>query len=46
MHEYKFHIIYKTTNLINGKIYVGLHSTDNVDDGYLGLTQYKNAQKL
>ena len=36
MHEYKFHIIYKTTNLINGKIYVGLHSTDNVDDGYLG----------
>lgn len=36
MHEYKFHIIYKTTNLINGKIYVGLHSTDNIDDGYLG----------
>lgn len=36
MHEYKFHIIYKTTNLINGKIYVGLHSTDNVDDNYLG----------
>lgn len=36
MHEYKFHIIYKTTNLINGKIYVGLHSTDNINDGYLG----------
>lgn len=36
MHEYKYHIIYKTTNKINGKIYVGLHSTDNLEDGYLG----------
>lgn len=33
MHEYSFHIIYKTTNLLNGKIYVGLHSTN---DRYLG----------
>lgn len=36
MHEYKHHIIYKTTNLINNKIYVGMHSTDNLNDGYLG----------
>lgn len=36
MHEYKQHIIYKTTNLINNKIYVGMHSTDNLNDGYLG----------
>jgi len=28
-------IIYKTTNLINGKIYVGQHNTSS-DDGYLG----------
>ncbi len=28
-------IIYKTTNLINGKIYVGYHNTD-INDGYLG----------
>ena len=32
----KYHIIYKTTNLINNKIYIGLHSTDNLEDGYLG----------
>ena len=31
-----FYIIYKTTNLVNGKIYIGKHVTDNIDDGYLG----------
>lgn len=36
MHEYSFHLIYKTTNLLNGKIYVGLHSTNNLNDRYLG----------
>jgi hypothetical protein len=28
--------LYKTTNLINGKIYVGLHVTENQHDSYLG----------
>ena len=32
----KYHFIYKTTNLINGKYYIGMHSTNNLKDGYLG----------
>ena len=31
-----FHLVYLTTNLVNSKIYVGVHSTYNPDDGYLG----------
>lgn len=34
--EKKYHFIYKTTNLLNGKYYVGMHSTSNLKDGYLG----------
>lgn len=34
--EYKYHFIYKTTNLKNGKYYLGMHSTSNLNDGYLG----------
>lgn len=30
------YIIYKTTNIINKKEYIGIHQTDNIDDGYLG----------
>lgn len=32
----KKYFVYKTTNLINEKIYIGVHSTYNLDDGYLG----------
>ena len=33
---FKHNLVYKTTNLINGKIYIGVHRTDNLNDGYLG----------
>lgn len=32
----KYHYIYKTTCQVTGKFYVGMHSTDDLDDGYLG----------
>ena len=32
----KYHYIYKTTCLLNNKFYFGMHSTDNLNDGYLG----------
>ncbi len=34
--KHKYHFIYKTTNLKNGKYYIGMHSTFNLNDGYLG----------
>ena len=30
------YFLYETKNLINGKIYIGVHSTDNSEDRYLG----------
>lgn len=32
----KYHIIYKTTCIVTGKWYIGMHSTDDLEDGYLG----------
>jgi predicted RNA-binding protein with RPS1 domain len=34
--NHRYHIIYETKNTINDKIYVGKHSTYDLDDGYMG----------
>ncbi|UQJ95484.1 homing endonuclease [Klebsiella phage CPRSB] len=40
------HIIYKITNLVNNKIYVGAHSTEDINDSYMGSgIVVKKAQK-
>lgn len=31
-----YNYIYKITNIINGQYYVGMHSTDDLEDGYFG----------
>ena len=33
------YLIYKITNIINGKIYIGSHKTKDIDDGYMRLRQ-------
>ena len=41
---YMYHIVYLTTNLITNKFYIGVHSTWNIQDGYLGSgTAIKNS---
>ena len=34
--EKKYHFIYKTTNLISGRYYIGMHSAVSLEDGYIG----------
>jgi len=34
--QYDYHFIYRTTNNVNNKFYVGMHSTSNLEDGYIG----------
>ncbi len=32
----KYHYIYKITRIDTGRFYIGMHSTDDLDDGYFG----------
>lgn len=45
-----FFIIYKITNTVNGKIYIGAHTTKNINDDYMGsghaLSRAKNKYGL
>jgi hypothetical protein len=36
-----YHTVYKTTNTINNKYYIGVHSTKNINDEYLGCGHWR-----
>lgn len=38
-----YHYVYCIENLVNGKVYVGKHSTNDVNDGYMGSGKLLNA---
>jgi hypothetical protein len=42
-----YYLVYKTTCLVNNKIYVGYHKTQKLNDGYIGSgTSFENSVRL
>ena len=42
----KYHYVYRTINKLNGMEYIGVHSTNDMDDSYIGSgTYFRNALK-
>lgn len=39
----RYIFVYQTKNLVNGKTYIGVHSTKSVDDGYIGCGVFKES---
>jgi hypothetical protein len=42
----KYYYVYQTVNLVNGKTYIGVHGTNNMNDGYIGCGIYRNSDAL